>query len=108
MYNDPVSLARDRCSLRWIIIIEKTMQHMTPRGNLGNGRRAGPSRGVPRICHASKFRKQDRLAKELTKGCAGRTRFSRYWRAQLLCKFPQVRPGIPGVPCSAHVAIGAG
>lgn len=39
-------------------------------------------RGTPRICHVSRVRNQDILAKELTKGYAGRSLFSRHWRAQ--------------------------
>lgn len=65
---------------------------MTPRGHLGRGRRADPSRGVPRICHTSKDRNQDILAKELTKGCAGRTLFSGHWRAELCANFPSSGP----------------
>lgn len=48
----------------------------------GQGR-AGHSRSAPRICHNSKVRNQYILAKELTKGYAGRSLFSRHWRAQL-------------------------
>lgn len=53
---------------------------------------ADPSRGVPRICHTSKVRKRDILAKALIKGCAGRKLFSRHWRPKLCMNFPSLGP----------------
>ena len=45
-------------------------------------------------------RKQDILAKELTKGCAGRMLFARHWRAQLRTSLPSSGP-----PCQACLAV---
>lgn len=99
---------KNSCSLR-STTTEK--DHRSPRcagggGHLGGGQLADPSRGVLRICHTCKVRKQDILAKESIKGCAGRRLFSRHWRAQLCLNLPKPRPGIPGLPCSTHVASG--